>query len=75
MNNSCIFQRPYKCKRLAVSTDFENGIYVKYGEQQTKTQIYENVSDVRPSAPKLIATDSSENDLGALGKVTFRGKT
>ena len=60
---------------MAVSTDFENGIYVKYSEQQTKTQTDANVSDVRPSTPKLIATDSSENDPVVLVKATFRGKT
>ena len=58
---------------MAVSIDFETGIYVKYREQQTKTQTGINVSDVKPSATKLIA--SSENDSVVLGKANFREKT
>ena len=58
---------------MAVSIDFETGIYVKYSGQQTKTQTGANVSDLRPSAPKLIA--SSENDSVVLVIATFREKT
>ena len=48
-------------------------VFTLIAEQQTKTQTGANVSDVRPSAPKLIA--SSENDSVVLVKATFREKT
>lgn len=43
--------------------------FLEYNERQTKTPTDANVSDVRPLAPKMFATNSSEKDPVAVYKL------